>query len=277
MNNIPTHSSAQNSEVYVLNVGKEAEDRLDLLDKVYGGHSRNFLKKILNKGLNVATFGCGTGNLEIWISQQVGENGKILASDISEKQLEIARKKANQLGIKNIEFICSDIYDLNLPAKFDLGYSRYLLMHLTKPNNAVKKMISALKSGGSIVLEEISTISGFSDPKNVFADQALNIMLKIAEKHQLDYNIGYKLFSLLIQAGIDNIVTNSYQPMFSTGEEKLYVNRSVAEAFSSIVENRNLNAEELNNILKNANQFALQHNTLIGLPISYQVHGKKLS
>ena len=32
------------NKAYILNVGQEAKDRLDLLDKVYGTHSRNFKK-----------------------------------------------------------------------------------------------------------------------------------------------------------------------------------------------------------------------------------------
>lgn len=264
------------NKAYILNVGQEAQDRLDLLDKVYGTHSRNFLKNILKDGMNIATFGCGTGNLEIWISQQIGTKGKIIASDISEKQIEIAKIKAENLKIKNIEFVCSCVHDINLPSNFDLAYSRYLLMHLTKPNDAVKKMLSLLKQGGSIVLEEITTNSGFYDPKNIFVDRALAIMLDIARKKHLDYNIGHKLFGFLTKEKISNVEVNSYQPMFSVGEEKFYVNRSVAEAFQTIVESEIITVKELNELLENANQFAKQPNTLIGLPISYQVHGKKL-
>jgi ubiquinone/menaquinone biosynthesis C-methylase UbiE len=264
------------NKAYILNVGQEAKDRLDLLDKVYGTHSRNFLKNILKDGMNIATFGCGTGNLELWISQHIGKKGKIIASDISEKQIEIAKIKAENLKIQNIEFVCSCIHEINLPYNFDLAYSRYLLMHLTKPNDAVKTMISLLKQGGSIVLEEITTNSGFSDPKSIFADQALAIMLDIARKKNLDYNIGHKLFGILTKAGMGDVEINSYQPIFSSGEEKFYVNKSVAEAFNTIIESKIITATELNDLLENANQFAKQPNTLIGLPTSYQAHGKKI-
>ncbi|MGD0465609.1 MAG: methyltransferase domain-containing protein [Gammaproteobacteria bacterium] len=264
------------NKAYILNVGQEAKDRLDLLDKVYGTHSRNFLKNILKDGMNIATFGCGTGNLELWISQHIGKKGKIIASDISEKQIEIAKIKAENLKIQNIEFVCSCIHEINLPSNFDLTYSRYLLMHLPKPNDAVKKMISLLKQGGSIVLEEITTNSGFSDPKSIFADQALAIMLDIARKKNLDYNIGHKLFGILTKAGMGDVEINSYQPIFSSGEEKFYVNKSVAEAFNTIIESKIITATELNDLLENANQFAKQPNTLIGLPTSYQAHGKKI-
>ena len=261
---------------YALKVGKRGKGRLDLLDKVYGAFSRDSLKPILKEGMDIATFGCGTGNLEIWMSSFIGKKGTITAYDISEEQLEIARLRASALGLKNIDFVCADICEIDNTDVFDLVHCRYLLMHLHHPQQAIKKMTSLLKKEGLIFLEEVSTAAGFSDPKNHSIYKGLSLMNQISKINRTNYKIGEKLFGLLTQEYIGDIQIKSYQPLYSVGEEKTSLIESIKEASESLINKDIVTQAELAKIIAAMEYFIQDPKTLIGLPISYQAQGTKI-
>ena len=62
----------------------------------------NNLKQQLNKSDILLDYGCGTGTISIEIANHVKE---IRAIDISNKMLDIAKRKACEHNIKNIDFI----------------------------------------------------------------------------------------------------------------------------------------------------------------------------
>src|SRR3990167_4420524 len=113
---------------YILNVGELGAKRLDVLQDFCGPYSKAFLLKTgLTAGMVVADVGCGPGNMTTWIAHQVGKKGKVYAVDFSSESLEVAKKKAKQEGLTQIEFVESSIYDLSLlKGRCDLAYCRYV-------------------------------------------------------------------------------------------------------------------------------------------------------
>jgi len=67
--------------------------------------------KYLKKDDTVLDFACGTGITTIELAP---EAGKIIAIDISDKMIGIAKGKTGEAGIGNIEYYISDIYDEKL-------------------------------------------------------------------------------------------------------------------------------------------------------------------
>jgi ubiquinone/menaquinone biosynthesis C-methylase UbiE len=99
--------------------------------------------KYLNAHDTVLDCGCGTGTMTLDISFGVG---KIQAIDISSKMLGIAKRKAHDLGINNIEFTHTTIFDEGLTKeKFDvisafnvLHYFKDIEKHITRINELLK-------------------------------------------------------------------------------------------------------------------------------------------
>ena len=90
-----------------------------------GKKQRNSVYKYLEKlsnNLSVLELNCGTGEDAIWLSQK---GNKVLATDISEKMIIVASKKAK--GIENLDFQQLDINKLNklTNQKFDLVFSNF--------------------------------------------------------------------------------------------------------------------------------------------------------
>src|SRR4029453_1397591 len=70
----------------------------------------------LRPGDRVLDVACGSGASALPAAEQVGPSGRVLGVDVSERLLALARAKAEQAGLDNVEFRLGDMRDLELPA-----------------------------------------------------------------------------------------------------------------------------------------------------------------
>ena len=100
------------------------------------------------KKLDILIAGCGTGQHSIGSASRY-KNCNITAIDLSLKSLAYAKRKTNELGITNIEYIQADILDLgNLNKKFDVIESAGVLHHMSDPMEGWKALTQSLKENG---------------------------------------------------------------------------------------------------------------------------------
>lgn len=103
------------------------------------------------KNLDILLAGCGTGKHLVTIAKF--KNSKILALDLSLSSLAYAKRKVDEFGYKNIEFLHSDILDLNkLDKKFDVIHSVGTLHHMEYPLDGLKKLYDILRVDGILRL-----------------------------------------------------------------------------------------------------------------------------
>ncbi len=106
-------------------------------------------RELLRPDMEVFEFGCGTGSTAIAHAPHVKE---ILAIDISEKMLEIARSKAETAGVGNVRFEHADIDGFTAPdGRFDVVLGLSILHLLEDRNTAIAKVYRMLKPGGVFV------------------------------------------------------------------------------------------------------------------------------
>lgn len=109
----------------------------------------------LNEDSTVFEFGCGTGGTAIAHAPYVSH---VLATDISPKMLEIARRQAADEGVRNVVFECADIAEYPSPAKpFDavLGMS---ILHLVEDLDAVISKVSAMLAPGGVFVSSTACL-----------------------------------------------------------------------------------------------------------------------
>ncbi|MBP7733621.1 MAG: class I SAM-dependent methyltransferase [Caldisericia bacterium] len=100
----------------------------------------------LGKNDFVCDFGCGTGLVSNPIAPFVRQ---IKAIDISSKMIEIARNKATELGIGNIEFTQTNIFDSSLAeGSFDVVIAAYILHLVDDIASVIIRINKLLKPGG---------------------------------------------------------------------------------------------------------------------------------
>ena len=110
--------------------------------------------KIKNLSINeinnpqILIAGCGTGQQSIGVSSTYN-NCDVLAVDLSLSSLAYAKRKTEELGISNIEYMQADILDLStLNQKFDIIESVGVLHHMDDPMSGWKVLKECLKPGG---------------------------------------------------------------------------------------------------------------------------------
>ena len=92
--------------------------------------------------------GCGTGEHSI-VKASMFKNCDVLAIDLSLSSLAYAKRKTEELGISNIEYMQADILDLEiLNRKFDIIECNGVLHHMDDPMAGWKVLTDCLKIGG---------------------------------------------------------------------------------------------------------------------------------
>ncbi len=103
-------------------------------------------------GESVLEIGCGTGALTLPLAAAVGEQGRVVAVDISEPMLGAARQRVGERGLHNVTLFLGDAQVFALePGAFDLATSRMGVMFFADPAAAFRNIGGALKSAGRLV------------------------------------------------------------------------------------------------------------------------------
>ena len=138
----------------------------------------------LRAGHRVLDLGCGTGFPAILAAHAVGSHGAVVALDLSEGMLSVARHKANTLGLTNIMFQVEDATTLPFDhLSFDAVISRFCLMFLPDIPAAVTEIARVLKSGGYLAAAVWST-----PDKNPFMRIPMEVIKRFIELPAPDPN-----------------------------------------------------------------------------------------
>jgi SAM-dependent methyltransferase len=129
------------------------------LDRWYGEVTRQMLDlaqiEPSQRILDVAT---GAGEPALSAAERVGPGGYVLATDIAEGIVELARQVARERGLKQIETRAMDGEKLDLPeASFDAVLCRLGLMYMPHPVTALREWRRAVRLGGRVAVVIFST------------------------------------------------------------------------------------------------------------------------
>lgn len=123
----------------------KTEERFDYIHK----KARENTKKHLKNGHHVLDYGCGTGTASCEFASQVKE---ILGIDISSEMIRIARGKAADSKVKNVNFEKSDIFDNQYQNEsFDVILAFNMLHTVPNPQNVVQRINGLLKHDGLFI------------------------------------------------------------------------------------------------------------------------------
>jgi len=161
---------------------------------------RRFERLGVQKGWRCLEVGAGGGSVARWLVKQVGPQGKVVATDIETRLLD-------KMHEPNLEIRQHDILVDSLEqGYYNLAHTRAVLMHLSDPVQAVRKMAAAVRPGGWLFLEEFDWISFGAVDTDSPAAQAFNQKMGTLAKtlqavHVMDLYFGRHLRGLLEQLG----------------------------------------------------------------------------
>jgi 2-polyprenyl-3-methyl-5-hydroxy-6-metoxy-1,4-benzoquinol methylase len=113
-------------------------------------YTRN-LKKFIGHGKKILEIGAGTCQLSNYLA--IGNNNSITAFDLNYDSLKIGSKFAKKNEIKNITFVCGDIFDNIFKENiFDFILCNGVLHHTKDTNLSFEKSLKWLKKDGFVLV-----------------------------------------------------------------------------------------------------------------------------
>ncbi|AEB27397.1 Ubiquinone/menaquinone biosynthesis methyltransferase UbiE [Francisella cf. novicida Fx1] len=181
-------------------------------------------KSGVRKGDNVLDLAGGTGDLAYKFCQMVGQQGKVILSDINSSMLEIGKEKLTNKGcVGNIEYVQANAECLPFPDNyFDCITISFGLRNVTDKEKALASMCRVLKPGGRLLVLEFSKpiIPLLSKVYDEYSFKALPFLGKIITQDAESYKYlaesirkhpdQQTLKQMMYDAGFDNV---EYQNM----------------------------------------------------------------
>jgi ubiquinone/menaquinone biosynthesis C-methylase UbiE len=197
------------------NAHGETRERFPALSDLYDGETIRCLQSVgVAAGWQCLEVAAGGGSIARWLASQVGNGGRVLATDVDTRFLEA-------LADPVIEVCRHDMVRDPLPGSaFDLVHARLILVHLPERELALAKMAGALQPGGWLVCEEFDSLSLPADPSLHPAEYALKgqaAMQRVLAARGANTRYGRDLVARLRAHGLVDIRAQARMSMWQGG------------------------------------------------------------
>lgn len=104
-------------------------------------------------GQRVLELAAGPGETGFIAARELGDEGRLISTDQSSEMVEVARRRAADLGLRNIDFAVVDAQQIDLqPDSFDAVLCRFGYMLMGDPDAALAGTRRVLRSGGRLAM-----------------------------------------------------------------------------------------------------------------------------
>jgi SAM-dependent methyltransferase len=259
---------------YIIRGGVEGRERLRILSRVMRPTTLDLLKRAgMRAGMTCLEVGCGGGDLAFDMARLVGPEGWVLATDIDQIKLDLARQEAAAQQLTNLEFRLADITHDVLEEKFDLIHARFVLTHLRNPAEALIRMRKALKAEGVMVIEDIDFQGYFCHPECAALRRYVDLYTQTAARRGCNANIGPRLPGLLADAGLQRVHLNVVQPAGTTGEVKLISPLTMENITDAVLAEGLASQAEIDQLVAELYEFARTPGTVGCMPRVFEAWG----
>ena len=173
----------------VAEVFSSVASKYDVMNDVMSFGIHRIWKKIamghtgLKKGQRALDVAGGTGDLTVYMSQQVGESGEVIISDINPAMLEQGRRRLLDKGYgSNIKFVEANAEELPFEDNsFHCITIAFGLRNVTDQQKALASMYRVLKPGGRLLILEFSkpVLPGLNKAYDFYSFNVLPMMGKL--------------------------------------------------------------------------------------------------
>jgi SAM-dependent methyltransferase len=153
----------------------------------------------LAPGWHVLEVGAGGGSLARWLADQVGPDGRVMATDIDLQF--VGDQPANVIVRQH------DVAADPLPAAhFDLVHARAVLQHVPARDQALANMVAATKPGGWVVVEDVDwLVFDAQELPEPFATLSRTVREAYTETSGYDGHWGRRMLGAFREAGLVDI------------------------------------------------------------------------
>jgi SAM-dependent methyltransferase len=181
-------------------------ERLNLLTRIVDPITTRRLTNLgVGPGWRCLDVAAGDGSVVRWLAGQVGAEGRVVATDLNPRFLD-------GHGLPNVEVRRHNILEDDLEADhYDLVHCRTLLMHLLDPVRALRRLVSAVRPGGRLLVEEADGAASFgaADLGHAraagFDRRSRTLWTGLKAAGTMDLDFGRRLPPLFEELGVRNL------------------------------------------------------------------------
>lgn len=196
-------------------------------------NSAAYLLSRLQAGMDVLDVGCGPGTITLDLARRVAP-GRVLGIDLEPSVLEQARLAAGRAGLDNVEFACADVYELpDLEGRFDVVHAHQVLLHVTDPVGALRRMLAVTRSGGLVAARDTDYAAAAWWPEDPRLNRWLEIYRQVARDSGTEPDAGRRLLAWAHAAGATDVTPSASIWCHATPAERAWWGGSWAERIVS--------------------------------------------
>jgi DNA-binding transcriptional MerR regulator len=220
--------------------GYQAEENLRLHDQA------STLADLLHDGTayppgsRVLEVGCGVGAQTVTLARR-SPGAQVTAIDTSVPSLAEARQRVHAAGIATVTFRNADVFALPQadsglgPGTFDHVFVCFLLEHLERPTQALARLRTMLRPGGTITVIEGDHGSAYFHPDSDAARDAIGCQVTLQRHAGGDAMIGRRLYPLLAGTGFRDVAV-SPRAVYADGGHPALADGFIRKTFTPMIE-----------------------------------------
>jgi 2-polyprenyl-3-methyl-5-hydroxy-6-metoxy-1,4-benzoquinol methylase len=232
------------------NKWEEGRERLKALELIEDGESIRHLETTgIAQGWRCLEIGAGAGSIAKWLCRQVGESGRVIATDIETGFLQGFRRP--QLEVR-VHDIATDELETNF---YDLIHVRHVLMHIHEREKALQKIADAIKPGGWAVIEESDFLtnqaasSNSTDAQFLYHD-VMQEIYRVYANNGMDLHFGAKVFHELRSVGMNPVYADGRMRIVPGGSrEALFHQLTYRQLMPHVLDLGRIPSEQYENFL----------------------------
>jgi ubiquinone/menaquinone biosynthesis C-methylase UbiE len=188
----------------------------------------------------VLELGAGAADTGLAAAVRLSAAGKLICSDASEPMLELARERARQLGVANVEFKLLQLEWIDLEtASVDVVLCRWALMLTVDPLAALKECRRVLRPGGRLAIavwDEPERNPWTAIPKQAVADIGYGPALVAEPGTMFGLADAARLRELIEDAGFFEVTVEDVatEHRFASVDDLIAVTRDVSGSFAAV-------------------------------------------
>ena len=167
-------------------------------------------------GETILELGAGTGETGFAAARLIGNRGRLISTDLPPAMVEVARRRAQELGIENAEFRVMDAEHIDLEdGSVDGILCRWAFMLMADPAEAMAESRRVLRPDGRLALAVMG-----GPPQNPWASSVAKSIVGLGLIPPIDPRAPGGVFSLaepdhlreiLVRAGFDDVQTEEME------------------------------------------------------------------